>query len=268
MKFATSLFLLITAVVEAYAVGGAGFSRTFDPMVVTPQWQGAMRAIGVWAAGSGLEGAKRYRFLAAVDPAHPNLDVLAVVSPFVQALISEEGDAAEFSRIPNGPQGQRILLDRLDSAANAAEKESDEALTHFPTLSPVRSEDTPDDLKLDLGKAIPVARQLQLLHDTGFYPQAGTSISRALGLMTRVLEERQSASIAKILQAANGTAPPMIGTSGGILAAREFAARYAASDCPVLITGETGVGKEVLARLLHHLSGDRSTDIRISNSTI
>jgi len=54
-------------------------------------------------------------------------------------------------------------------------------------------------------------------------------------------------------------APPteIIGESRAIRAVREQAARIAQHDTPVLITGETGTGKELLAREIHALSPRR-----------
>ncbi len=46
-------------------------------------------------------------------------------------------------------------------------------------------------------------------------------------------------------------ADPFVGSSSAILAVREQAARFAESDRPVLIQGETGSGKGVLASWLH-----------------
>jgi DNA-binding NtrC family response regulator len=51
-------------------------------------------------------------------------------------------------------------------------------------------------------------------------------------------------------------APPS--TSTPMTRARELALRAAASDLPVLLTGETGVGKEVLARTVHERSKRRA----------
>lgn len=50
----------------------------------------------------------------------------------------------------------------------------------------------------------------------------------------------------------------VIGVSAGFLAAKAVIERTAASDVTLLFMGETGVGKEVFAKLAHHLSGRSS----------
>lgn len=50
----------------------------------------------------------------------------------------------------------------------------------------------------------------------------------------------------------------MIGRAPAFRRALELMHRYAGFDAPVLITGETGTGKELFARAIHHL-GSRST---------
>jgi DNA-binding NtrC family response regulator len=47
----------------------------------------------------------------------------------------------------------------------------------------------------------------------------------------------------------------IVGSSPGLLAAVELATRVAPTNMPVLIVGETGTGKELLAQLIHELSG-------------
>jgi transcriptional regulator with GAF, ATPase, and Fis domain len=50
----------------------------------------------------------------------------------------------------------------------------------------------------------------------------------------------------------------MVGGSTALLAVRKRAGEYARTDFPVLITGESGSGKELLAREIHRLSGRSS----------
>ncbi len=56
----------------------------------------------------------------------------------------------------------------------------------------------------------------------------------------------------KTLEAEDGGA--VLGVSRDMVEAERMLGRYARTQLPVLVTGETGVGKEVAARLLHRLS--------------
>src|SRR5690349_13224221 len=47
---------------------------------------------------------------------------------------------------------------------------------------------------------------------------------------------------------------PMVGESAVMQEIQQYVGRVAGSDCPVLITGETGTGKELVAELIHSRS--------------
>jgi DNA-binding NtrC family response regulator len=55
--------------------------------------------------------------------------------------------------------------------------------------------------------------------------------------------------------AGRGTALPIVGRSPALLAALDTARRLAATSLPILIVGETGTGKELIARYVHQASG-------------
>ncbi len=56
-------------------------------------------------------------------------------------------------------------------------------------------------------------------------------------------------------QTAHDLGPTIVAVSAGMKRAVELARRFAATDVPVLLIGETGTGKEVLAQAIHRWSG-------------
>jgi len=79
--------------------------------------------------------------------------------------------------------------------------------------------------------------------------------------LQRAFEHYQLKSEVKRLRAAVGEAgwgDDMLGTSAPILELRALLERIAHSDTTVLVTGETGTGKEVVARVLHQHGKRRS----------
>jgi transcriptional regulator with PAS, ATPase and Fis domain len=78
----------------------------------------------------------------------------------------------------------------------------------------------------------------------------------AADLAAVVLElERSTHIAARYVAGARPTSPTgLVGSSSVMVALRERIARVAPSDAPVLIEGDSGVGKELVARQIHELS--------------
>src|SRR5207302_2185856 len=72
-------------------------------------------------------------------------------------------------------------------------------------------------------------------------------------------QRNQQKQAAEKVRYSRGTMNPFLGNSATILKLAELAARIAAADSPVLIQGETGTGKGVLARWMHD-NGRRSAE--------
>lgn len=71
---------------------------------------------------------------------------------------------------------------------------------------------------------------------------------------------------AKVVRVSDRPEPLLIGEHSTIVAIRECVARAARMDLPVLVQGETGTGKEIIAQLLHSQSG-RSGELVALNVT-
>jgi len=87
------------------------------------------------------------------------------------------------------------------------------------------------------------------------------NLSALVLLIQRSMENQrnQQKQAAEKVRYSRGTMNPFLGNSATILKLAELAARIAAADSPVLIQGETGTGKGVLARWMHD-NGRRSAE--------
>ena len=81
--------------------------------------------------------------------------------------------------------------------------------------------------------------------------------ARHLATLVLVIERAVRGGLFGGLRGQPDGAAPIIGSSAGIRAVRERIERVAATDFAVLIEGETGCGKELVARQIHDLSPRR-----------
>jgi DNA-binding NtrC family response regulator len=78
------------------------------------------------------------------------------------------------------------------------------------------------------------------------------TLARALGRRRRAGVRRDSAELAQPGTPASG--PALVGHSPAIIEVMKTLARVAPSQATVLVLGETGTGKELVARTIHHFS--------------
>ena len=87
--------------------------------------------------------------------------------------------------------------------------------------------------------------------------------------LNAALELRQARREARTLREDLGLHLEMVGTSAGIVRVKELIARVAATDSRVLITGESGSGKELVAAAIHTQSARRDRPfIRVNCAAI
>lgn len=110
------------------------------------------------------------------------------------------------------------------------------------------------------GKSSEEAARLALEHQAWDYITKGASLGGIrLSLMRAVDYRRKKRSEAQYRQTATFDRGGIVGKDSGLIRALDLAAKAAPTDLPVLITGETGTGKELMSRALHanSLRGDK-----------
>ena len=97
-------------------------------------------------------------------------------------------------------------------------------------------------------------RTIQAMRDGAFdYVTKPFDLDRLLALVGRALEQFQL-TCEPLPQPTSSGADMLVGASEAMLAVTKVIGRASASDAPVLITGETGTGKELVARAIHRYS--------------
>lgn len=115
-------------------------------------------------------------------------------------------------------------------------------------------------------ESVPLAEDLRLL------TTLAALLARALRARA-LLKEKNRAVLAENrgrekIVAENRGLPPLLGRSASILAVGDLLRQLAGNDFSVLITGETGTGRELAARHLHALSGRKNSPfIKVSPFT-
>ncbi|TWU00337.1 Transcriptional regulatory protein ZraR [Botrimarina colliarenosi] len=96
-------------------------------------------------------------------------------------------------------------------------------------------------------------------HGAFDYLEKPYDVDRLEASVARAMQRKHlQSNVEAVESSAEGAAPTMIGSSTAMQSLRERIARIAATDETVLIQGESGVGKEMIAQTLHALSGRRT----------
>jgi DNA-binding NtrC family response regulator len=82
--------------------------------------------------------------------------------------------------------------------------------------------------------------------------------ARHMGALVLMIDRAQRSGLLGAARNRPDGAAPIVGSSAGIRAVRERMERVAITDFTVLIQGESGVGKELVARQIHELSQRRN----------
>ncbi len=247
----------------------------------------SVQALGPQENNLGLESDERFRMRLdeEVVRAHYCRSRFAVL--MVRAITAPPADRDPRVTLPNArnpalalPEAGTVAypdthVGRWLPAVRAALRPVDRVALYSRDALQIVMPDAPDDVALDVARAITKGRrdgEPLLFVGMAMYPEAATEAEKLIELARGALGMTTTAEPVQVAKAAlwlAGDAParrPSVApgpeddeaiVAGPVMRdLLETVRRLAASRIPVILQGETGVGKEVLARLIHE-SGPR-----------
>ena len=103
---------------------------------------------------------------------------------------------------------------------------------------------------------------IEARHSVAWYPSDGRSADALLARANALV--RQASGQGSTIATTSGVPDPEAPSAAGMERIRELGKRAAGANINVLILGETGVGKDVLARTIHGLSGRRGRIVALN----
>jgi len=161
--------------------------------------------------------------------------------------------------------GAEIILPFFDSSSDQEEGKGDETVQAVMALGLARNMRPFDHTDFRLLKnlrspALLAMKNQELLLST-------TRLQRKLEEENRKITRRLSGNLPGVMQGRSAAAF-VFNRQGSMFRIMEQVEKFAGRDSPVLITGETGTGKEQIARILHGQSGRKGQLVTVNCSAI
>jgi two-component system response regulator AtoC len=149
-------------------------------------------------------------------------------------------------------EAQRLTDDSLDCVLLDIRLKDGDGLDFLKSLREGPHHDIPVIVVTAFGDS---ARTIRAMRDGAFeYLTKPFQLPSLLDAVTRAVRQRALARTATVPLPQTAGQGGLIGTSAPMLSIWKIIGRAAATAAPVLVTGETGVGKELVARAIHDYS--------------
>jgi len=149
-------------------------------------------------------------------------------------------------------EAQRLTDDTLDCVLLDIRLKDGDGLDFLKSLRDGPHHDIPVIVVTAYGDS---ARTIRAMRDGAFeYLTKPFQLPVLLDAVSRAVRQRALARTAPVLLPQTAGQSGLIGTSAPMLSIWKLIGRAAATSAPVLVTGETGVGKELVARAIHDYS--------------